>query len=490
MVLRGLLGRVLIVGLGALTLAACSSEAPPPSGAPPAQPGQAAASPQASQAAFRELYQELVETNTTASAGSCTVAAQRMADRLTKAGYPAADVTVFVPPDHPKDGGLLATLPGTDPAAKPILLLAHIDVVEADAKDWGRDPFKLLEKDGYFSARGASDDKAMASIFVDSLIRYRAEGLQPKHPIRVALTCGEEGGNQVNGAEWLVANQRDKVDAALVLNEGADGTLDANNNRVSLDIEAGEKVYQDFILRATDLGGHSSAPVPNNAIQNLAAALGRIGAFTFPVEINDVTRTYFERQSALQPGEVGNAMKAIAANPTDAAAAATLSKDPQYNAMLRTTCVVTMINGGEAKNALPQRVEANVNCRILPSSSGPKVRDMLVAAANDPKISLEPREPYGPTAGIPPLSPGVTGPIEQVAGKLWPGVPLIPVMQVGATDATAFAGTGIPVYGLSGVFEKPNDSHIHGVGEQIQVRSLYEARDFLHELAKLYATTL
>lgn len=470
---------VLLSCVGVIALSGCSAAAPPTQPAP---------SGQSDQAVFRGLYQELVETNTTASVGDCTVAAQKMADRLTRAGYPASDVSVFVPPGHPKDGGLIATLPGTDPAAKPILLLAHIDVVEADAKDWGRDPFKLVEKDGYFSARGASDDKAMASIFVDSMIRYRAEGLKPRHPIRVALTCGEEhGGDQVNGAEWLIANQRDKVDAALVLNEGARGILDEHNNRVSLNIGVGEKVYQDFVLRTTDPGGHSSVPGPNNAIQTMAAAVGRIGPSTFPAQINDVVRTYFDRQSALTTGEYSQAMKAVAANPVDAAAIATLSKNPTYNSMMRTTCVATMIKGGEAKNALPQSVEANVNCRMLPGSAGSQVREMLVTTVNDPRISLEAIKPFGRQASPPPLTEAVTGPIEQVSSKMWPGVPLVPFMASSATDATAFAGTGIPVYGLNASFEKPGDNHNHGIGEQIPVKSLYEARDFLHQVVKIYA---
>src|SRR5918998_6811090 len=276
--------------VGVLALAGCESTAPPPPVA------------QTDRAAFRDLYRELVETNTTASASDCTLAAQRMADRLKKAGYPDSDLNVFVPPGHPKDGGLIATLHGTDPASKAILLLAHIDVVEAKAEDWGRDPFKLVEDKEYFTVRGANDDKAMAAIWVDSVIRYRAEGFTPKRDIKVALTCGEEGAAQVNGVEWLLQNHRDWIDAAFALNEGAGGTLDDQNNRVFLEIQAAEKVYQDFTLQTTDPGGHSSQPGPDNAIQTLGAALARLNAFAFPVQLNEVIRAYFERRSELTGG--------------------------------------------------------------------------------------------------------------------------------------------------------------------------------------------
>ncbi len=470
-----------IACIAVVLLSGCGTAAPPPP--PPA------AAPQTDRAAFRDLYKELVETNTTFSAGDCTLAAQRMAARLKKAGYPDGDLNVFVPPDHPKDGGLVATLHGTDPASKAILLLAHIDVVEAKQEDWGRDPFKLVEDNGYFTARGASDDKSMAAVWVDSLIRYRAEGFRPKRDLKVALTCGEEGGGQVNGAEWLVKNHRDWIDAAFALNEGAEGVLDEQNKKVNLEIQAGEKVYQDFTFRTTDHGGHSSRPEAFNAIHALGGALARLGAFSFPVQLNEVTRTYFERQGALTPGPMGQAMKALAANPNDAAAAATLSADPLHNATMRTTCVATELKGGHATNALPQLAEANVNCRILPGVQGAEVRQTLINVVNDPKVSVEPVGPFSAAAPVPPLSETVLGPIRQVSEKMWPGVPLVPTQSTGATDGSYLNEGGIPTYGLSGQFIRPGDDHIHGLNERIPVQALYESRDFLYEVTKLYANS-
>jgi acetylornithine deacetylase/succinyl-diaminopimelate desuccinylase-like protein len=439
------------------------------------------------QAAFRELYKELVETNTTYSAGDCTLAAQRMAARLTKAGYPEADVQVFTHPDFPKEGGLTAVLQGSDPSAKAILLLAHIDVVEAKREDWQRDPFTLVEENGYFFGRGASDDKAMASVWVDSLIRYRQEGFQPKRSIKLALTCGEETTKAFNGADWLVQNRRDLIDAAFALNEGAGGRLDAQGSRIALGVQAGEKVYQDFSLETTNPGGHSSRPVKENAIYELSAGLSKIGAFEFPTQLSDATRLYFTRMGEVTGGETGAAMTALAADPKDAKADAVVSKDPSWHSMLRTTCVATMIDGGHAPNALPQRAHANVNCRIFPGTSVEEVRQRLVAIVDDPKIKISVVQPESPTPSAPPLSRQILGPIEAVSAKLWPNVPLIPAMSTGATDGRYLNAGGIPTYGLSGMFGDPDGGGVHGLNERIRVRSLYEGRDFLYEVVKLYA---
>lgn len=472
--------RILALTAAVLTLAACGTteeQSPPTTSTPSANDDRGA---------FRDLYRELIETNTTASQGSCTEAAQKMANRLKAAGYSDKDLVLFSPPDRPKDGGLVATLDGSGTDAKPILLLAHIDVVEAKREDWKRDPFTLVEENGYFYARGAEDDKAMAAIFVDNLIRYRAEKLVPKHPIRVALTCGEEGGGQVNGAEWLHQNRPDLVDAEFVVNEGAGGDLNEDNKPILLEIQAGQKIYQDFTLEVTDEGGHSSQPGPFNAIQALGSGLGRLAAAPFPVQLNDVTRAYFTAQAPLQPGEVGQAMSAIVANPQDPAAISVLSRNPLYNAMLRTTCVPTKIDGGHANNALPQRATANVNCRILPDGSAEAVQEAIAKAINDPKIAVRPAEPFRTNvASVPPLTPQIIDPIKAVAGSMWPGVPLVPTMSTGATDAIYFGRT--PVYGLSGIFAKPGETHAHGLDERIRVKSLYDGRAFLYQVTKLYA---
>lgn len=441
------------------------------------------------QVAFRALYKELVETNTTASVGNCTLAAERMAAHLKAAGFPDKDLTIFSTPEFPKNGGLVAIFPGKDPKAKAILLLAHIDVVEAKREDWTRDPFTLVEEGGYFYARGASDDKAQASIWVDSLIRYRQEGYHPRRTIKMALTCGEEGGSPFNGASWLVANKRELIDAAFALNEGAGGQLDDHGKRVAHTIEAGEKTSQSFQLEVTNPGGHSSRPVPDNAIYRLADAIRAIRGYEFPVMINDANGAYLTKMSKVVGGERGAAMTALVANPKDAQADAILSRDPGLHTMLRTTCVATMLSAGHAQNALPQRATANINCRIFPGVSRDAVRDKLVEVINDPQVTVS--KVAGSRAegeaAAPPLTPQVMGPIEKVSAEMWPGVPVVPILQAGATDGKALTAGGIPTYGVQGLFYEPDLGRIHGLNERIGVTSLYEGRDFLYKLVKLYA---
>ncbi len=439
------------------------------------------------QAAFRNTYQELVETNTSLSVGSCTEAAQKMAARLKAAGYPDADLHLFTAPDHPKEGGLVAVLHGADPKAKGVLLLAHIDVVEAKRADWTRDPFKLVEENGYFYGRGASDDKAMASVWVDTLIRYRQEGFRPHRDIKMALTCGEETTGAFNGADYLVKTQRPLIDAAFALNEGAGGRLDEQGRRLSLGIQAGEKVYQDFTLETTNPGGHSSRPVKDNAIYHLADGLARLRDYDFPVQFNDATRLYFDRMSKIIGGDTGAAMQAILKDPGDAKADAVISQDSGWHSMLRTTCVATMIDGGHAHNALPQRARANVNCRIFPGTPIETVRQTLIKVVADPAVSVSILEPQSPTPAAPPLTPAMLGPVETISAQLWPGVPVVPTMSTGATDGVFMSAGGIPTYGLSGMFGDPDGDGVHGLNERIRVRSLYEGRDFLYRVVKLYA---
>jgi acetylornithine deacetylase/succinyl-diaminopimelate desuccinylase-like protein len=441
------------------------------------------------EAQFRALYKELVETNTTFSAGDCTLAAQRMADRLKAAGFADSQLTVFTPEGRPKDGGLVAVFPGKDPKLKALLLLAHIDVVEAKREDWERDPFKLVEENGYFYARGASDDKAQAAIWTDLFVRFKREGYQPRRTLKLALTCGEEGGGQVNGARWLAQNKRDLVDAAFGLNEGAGGALDApGGKRVVHNIQAGEKSSFSFRLEAVNPGGHSSRPVPDNAIYHLAKAIDRIAAYEFPVQMNDTTRAYFTRMSKVVGGERGAAMAAIVANPGDKAANALLSQDANDNAILRTTCVATQVQGGHAQNALPQRATATINCRIFPGESAGQVRDTLVRVVGDAKVTVS-QVPVDRVDAkpAPPLTPNVLGPIEKVSQQMWPGVPVVPILQAGGTDAPAFISVGIPVYGVSGLFYDPDLGRLHGLNERIGVQSLMEGREFSYRLVKIYA---
>jgi acetylornithine deacetylase/succinyl-diaminopimelate desuccinylase-like protein len=439
--------------------------------------------------AFRSLYKQLVETNTTLSAGSCTKAAEAMAARLHQAGLPMDAIDVVVPPEHPKSGALIATYAGRDRKLPPILLLAHIDVVEARREDWERDPFTLVEEGGFFYARGASDDKAMAAVFTDMLVRFQREGFKPRRDVKLALTCGEETPENFDGVDWLVKTHPEMLQARLVLNEGAGGLLDASGKPVSLGIQAGEKVYQDFKLETTNPGGHSSLPVRLNAINQLAAGLTRLAGYQFPARLNSTTRAYFEKQAELTSSpQVAADMRAVLKDPNDAEAAGRLwTANPGWNGMLRTTCVATQIDGGHAPNALPQRAFANVNCRILPDESIESVRQELgrVIADDGIKISLS-GEP-GVTAPVPPLSPQVLDPVRKVAAQLWPGVPLVPAMSTGATDGRYLNQAGIPTYGLSGMFHDADGSHAHGLNERIRVQSLLDGRRFLYEVVKIYS---
>ncbi|WGM32164.1 M20/M25/M40 family metallo-hydrolase [Brevundimonas sp. NIBR11] len=449
---------------------------------------QTAPAPRPDQLAFRALYEELVETNTTLSEGSCTLAAERMGARLTAAGYPAADVRVLAPEDRPKDGNLVATLHGSDPSAPALLLLAHIDVVEAKAADWTRDPFTLVEEGGYFYARGASDDKAQASVWVDTLVRLKQEGFQPVRDIKIALTCGEETADIHNGVEWLLAEHPDALQAGFALNEGAGGLLDADGDRVALAVQAGEKLYQDFALSISNPGGHSARPRKDNAIVAMANGLARVGAYDFPLQLNPVTRSYFTALADTQPQHAAD-MRALTAGPTpDAEAAARISAaNPSWNATLRTTCIPTLIEGGHAPNAQPQHVTANINCRIFPGNTIAETQAQLARLMDNPAVTITTVGAPDPSTPPPPLSDAVMGPIREVAGALWPGVPVLPTMSTGATDGRFTNAAGIPTYGVTGMFGDPDGGGAHGLNERIRVRSLYEGRDFLFEIVKRYA---
>src|ERR1700733_13834862 len=457
--------------------------------------GALAAPPQdtpAGEQRFRELYKELVETNTTRSAGSCTLAAERMAARLKAAGIPDSDLHPFFAPDHPKEGGLVVIYPGRDPKLKAILLLAHIDVVEAKREDWTRDPFTLVEENGSFYARGASDDKAEAAIWLDTLIRYRTENYRPRRTLKVALTCGEETAGAFNGAEWLAKNRRELIDAAFALNEGAAGELDDNGNRISLDIEAGEKFPQNYRLEGTNPGGPSPRPGKDNAIYHLAAALTRIGAYDFPAQFTDANRAYFAGMAKIQAAkgdtEVAGAMSAFLRDPADARALALVSsKDPSWNATLRTTCVATMLDAGHATNALPQRARANINCRIFPGVTQEAVCSKLEELVPRPPFKATPLEIRRPRSPPPPLTAQILAPMQKLAAEFFPGVPVLPILQPGATDGEFLNAGGIPTYGIEPLFAGPDLGHIHGLNEYVSVKSLMDCRDFLYRLIKIYS---
>ncbi|HEY2809678.1 MAG TPA: M20/M25/M40 family metallo-hydrolase [Steroidobacteraceae bacterium] len=451
-----------------------------------------AAAPAQGEAQFRDLYKELVETNTTLSAGNCTLAAERMAARLKAAGFADSELHIFTAPDHPKEGGLVAIYPGRDPKLKAILLLAHIDVVEAKREDWTRDPFTLVEENGNFYARGASDDKAEAAIWVDTLVRFRTEKFRPLRTLKLALTCGEETAGAFNGAQWLTENRRELIDAEFALNEGAAGELDANGKRVAMQIQAGEKFPQNFRLEVTNPGGHSSRPVKDNAIYHLAAALTRIQAYDFPAQFTDGNRAYFQGMAKLQQAkgetETAAAMNGFLKDPNDAKSLALVSaKDPSWNATLRTTCVATMLEAGHATNALPQRARANINCRIFPGVSAETVRAKLEELVADSAVKVATLETRGPTSPPPPLTPRILAPVEALTKEYWPGVPVLPILQAGATDGEFLNAAGIPTYGFEPIFFGKDLGNIHGLNEYINVSSLLAGRDFLYRLVKIYA---
>jgi acetylornithine deacetylase/succinyl-diaminopimelate desuccinylase-like protein len=434
---------------------------------------------------FRGLYKELVETNTTLSSGSCTLAAERMAARLKAAGIKDGQITLFAVPENPREGGLVVVYPGTSKTLKPMLLLAHIDVVEAKRSDWVRDPFTLIEEDGYFYARGTVDDKAQAAIWTDTLVRFAKEGFKPKRTIKLALTCGEETSGAFNGAEWLSRNKRELIDAEFALNEGGGGRSDGKGTLLVQSIQVGEKAYQDFTLTVTNPGGHSSQPIRENAIYAMADAVTRIRDHEFPLEFNDTTRVFFTKAGPMRKDATGQAMVALAANPADRAAEAVVNKDKMLHSMLRTTCVATLIDGGHALNALPQTVTANVNCRMFPGRTSEETQAALARAIGNPQVRIETRVKDKPIAKAPPLDPKLVGPMEQLSAKHFPGVPVIPTMSTGATDAVYLGAVGIPTYGVPGPWGDPDGNGTHGLNERMEVRSLYAGRDYLYDLVKL-----
>ncbi len=435
--------------------------------------------------AFRDIYRELVEIDSSPTTGSCTRAAEAMLVHLRAAGYSEQEARVIVPDGAPDDGNVVAMLRGTS-RDRSILLLAHIDVVDARREDWQRNPFTLYEVDGFFYGRGAADDKSMAAIWVDLMVRLRQEGFRPRRTIKMALTCGEETSNRVNGVDFLLRNHREWMQADFAINEGAGGVLSADGRPVALNVQAGEKIHQVYALTVTNPGGHSSRPVPENAIYRLSAALGRLSAHQFPIELTPVTRTFFERMAPIVGGEMGAAMAAIARDPNDEAARALLAGDPTYNSMMRTTCVATQLDAGHAPNALPQRAVATLSCRVMQGTTPEQVQAALQSVVADEQIAVEiVRRRQGSQA--PRLTREIMGPVERVAARMWPGVPIVPVMIAGATDGRFLNTAGIPTYGMSGIFSVPGETNAHGLNEKIRVQSLFEGRAFLEAIVREYA---
>ena len=438
------------------------------------------------QKAYFGLYKELVETNTTLSAGSCTQAAAQIGARLKAAGYADSDITLFAVPDRAKEGGIVAVLKGSDTSVKPMLLLGHLDVVEAKRADWVRDPFTLIDEGGYYYARGTVDDKAMASVWADTMIRFKQEGYKPKRTIKVALTCGEETTFAFNGAEWLSKNKRDLIDAEFALNEGGGGRYGPDGKPQLLALQVGEKAAQNYTFETTNPGGHSSQPVPANAIYELADALKAVQEYEFPIRFSDTTRAFFGMAAFGSPPPLRAAITRLLADPKDAAADKIVSADKMMHSTLRTTCVATIVNAGHAENALPQRATANVNCRIFPGETVQGTLARLQELAG-PKVKVSANAPIRPTAIPPALDPKITGPVKAVAAKHFPGLPLLPLMSTGATDGVFLEAVGIPVYGVPGFFTDPDGNGTHGLNERIRKDSLYNGRDYLFDLVTAFA---
>ncbi len=432
----------------------------------------------------RDVFEQLININTTGSSGSTTVAANAMAKRLTDAGFPAADVQV-IGREGSRNFNLVARLrgPGGPGSQRPILLLSHIDVVEAKREDWSVDPFTFLERDGFFYGRGTLDVKDGSAILVATLARLKQEGYRPNRDLILALTTGEEGGSDYNGVEWLLANHRDLIDAAFVINMDAGDPVVLNGKRLMRTVQASEKVYVTFKLEVHNAGGHSSLPTKDNAIYRLAAALGRLSAYQFPAQLNEITRASFARWGQLQQGQLATDMAAVAQTPPDSAAIRRLSDaSPLYNAQLRTTCVATELAGGHAENALPQSASATVNCRMLPGTTSEEVQRTLNRVVDDTAVVVSVVTAATPSPPSP-LKPEIMDPVERVTKRLW-NIPVVPVMETGSTDGLSFRNAGIPVYGVSGVFVDINDIRAHGRDERIGVQDYYDGAEYIYQLVK------
>ncbi len=428
-----------------------------------------------------DIYKELIEIDTTTATGDTALAAEAMAARLKAAGFPEADVHAFSP--VPRKGNLVARLHGSG-ARKPILLVAHLDVVPAKREDWSVDPFKLIEKDGYFYARGSSDDKYMAASFIANLIRYKQEGYRPDRDIIVALETDEEILDVDGlGIQWLLKNHRDLIDAEFALNEGGGvGLKDGKPIRISL--QTSEKLSANFQLDVTNSGGHSSVPRKDNAIYHLAEGLVRLSKFEFPLHLNETTRAYFERTAQSETEQTAADIRVVLSDKPDTSTLARLSTNPGYNAQLRTTCVATLLQGGHAVNALPQLAEAKVNCRIMPGEAVDEVKATLERVLADDQIKVTLSDKGAPSEPSK-LSEDIVGAIEKLSHEYWPGAVVLPVMSSGATDGSYLRNAGIPTYGHSGLANDINDIRAHGRDERVPIKSFYEGDEYLYRLVKM-----
>jgi acetylornithine deacetylase/succinyl-diaminopimelate desuccinylase-like protein len=429
----------------------------------------------------REVFKQLVEIDTSQGTGETTRAAEAVAARLRAAGVPKADVRVVGP--SKKKMNLVARLRGQAGGKQPpLLLLAHLDVVDAHRADWTMEPFKFVEKDGYYYGRGTQDDKGLAALWVTIFLRLHRDRVPLDRDVILALTADEENGPE-NGVKWLLKNERPLIQAELALTEGGSGEL-KGGKRLSLDVQPAEKSYLTFVLEATNKGGHSSLPEADNAIVRVARAATRVHEQAlFPVELTPLTRAYFQHMATLEPGALAADLRAVAGPTPAPAAIARLAKVPVFNARLRTTCVPTLIEGGHAENALPQRARVTVNCRVLPGHGADEIARALRTAIADPAVTLTQLHDWDASPASP-LPPALVGTIERATAAVWPGVPVLPVLLTGATDGRFLRAAGIPTYGLTGLFVDIEDIRAHGRDERLLVRSFTEAHDFLTRVVR------
>jgi acetylornithine deacetylase/succinyl-diaminopimelate desuccinylase-like protein len=428
----------------------------------------------------REIFQQLIEIPTTQADKTTPRAAQAMADRLIAAGFPRDDVHVFTP--EPGVGTLVARLRGTDRNARPILILAHLDVVPALREDWSVDPWTLLERDGWFYGRGTTDNKAGAAMLVANFVRLKREGWQGRRDMILAFTGDEETAQ--NSIRWLLKEHRDLLDAEFALNIDAGGIIVKKGMQSIFTVQASEKVYADYQFEATDAGGHSSLPRAENPIYEVSAALRRLADYQFPLKVTEVAREFFDRSARVESGQLASDMRAMAKTPPDAGAAARLSKMPFYNARLRTTCVATRVEAGHADNALPQRARATINCRILPGEPTAPVEATLRRLAGD-KVTLKVLS--APTPSPPsPVPPAMLARFERIVAAQWPGLPLTPTMEAGATDGAFTRLAGIPTYGPAALPDDPDDVRAHGKDERVGVEAFYQATEFWYRMIRAF----
>jgi len=443
-----------------------------------------------SNARAHEIFKELIEINTTESVGSVTAASEAMAKRLREAGFADSDIQVLGPNDRKKN--LVVRLRGSG-KHKPVLLIGHLDVVEARREDWTTDPFQFVEKDGRFYGRGTQDMKDGDAIMTATLIRLKKEGYRPSRDIILALTADEESGDS-NGAGWLLKNHRDLVDAQFVINHDGNSITSDHGKALYFEMDGTEKVYADYRLSATNPGGHSSLPVPDNAIYHITAALDRLSHYEFPFELNSVTRAYYERMSTVETGQRAADMKAILQTPPDPRAVERLSQDAIDHSLMRTTCVATRLDGGHANNALPQRATANVNCRIFPGHSPEEIRHVLMEVFADPAIKVQSYDAKGALVDRasdargyppPPLIPEVMKPLDTLVAQMWPGLKVIPAMSAGASDGVYTSAAGLPTYTIAGVAIDKDNIRAHGRDENISIESFDKGNEFFYRYMKL-----